>query len=122
MDTLHRDAKSADADIRRTALMSLADLSRPLDAVGLLSEAASDENPDIRALAFERLSRLEGGMAAIEEKLGDANPEVRIAAIEALAANSKESGLTAALSLLHDADEQVRSKVHAMLSGLGYQL
>jgi HEAT repeat protein len=124
LPALRAAAASPDAQVRRTALLSLGAQKSPEHAA-LLARALEDGNDAVRLIALQRLPA-QGELAApavpgLVKALGDPNPALRTTAAQALAAigpPAKEA-VPALRQLRRDRDEGVRRAVAAALERIG---
>jgi AAA family ATP:ADP antiporter len=91
----------ADHKVRRKTLEILADTDRQ-DAIDLVKEAISDDDPEVRSGAMQTLAKLSGKASSelMLERLNDPDPELRATAIASLL---KEADNDASMAAAEDA-------------------
>jgi AAA family ATP:ADP antiporter len=104
-----------DSKVRRKTLEVLADTGRE-DAVELVKEAVSDDNPEVRSGAMQTLARIggKGSFTLMRERLDDPDPELRATAAASLLVASDEEFAQAAekalARMVEDSEGAVRAE------------
>jgi HEAT repeat protein len=101
---------------RRAAADLLAEMGAP--AVGHLTRALGDSDPEVRLTIGQILASAEAG-PRLTRQLSHRDPEMRLLAVEGLGAVGSTQEVPALVERLHDPDGRVRARAATVLGELG---
>ena len=111
------DLKDPSPTVRSLAVRSLEKLERPALALPLLSQALSDQDPDVRAQALLALVKLKSTDETpfLKKYLKDSSPKVRMIALRRILQGGQQVDLNTCLQLLSEKSPMVRRKMATLL-------